>query len=222
MTRPLPERARAAPATKLVVEIGHGAKPLWTTLKRMPLDDQVYLGLDINAEHWPRAADSPVPGYSLSAGRQEIEKRRLEGKQCFWMKIGALGGLPLPDGSVDELYMRYVLCDPRISLTVVEALLASVSLALRPGGPFVVDNFCPRERCGPGDVVVDFEAGTAIFRSELGPVESREMQSRASMILNSEFVPLPPECYSGFLLERGLGERIDPEPGGRFSILLRK
>ncbi len=217
-----PSGPASASRVKTVVEIGHGSRPIWTTLKKMPLHDQMYVGLDIDSDVWPTTFSFTGVKYRLDEGRRKIDERRAEGRSCFWLKIGSLGNLPLREASVDELYAVCVLSDPRISPLVVERLLESITLSLRPGGRFVVDNSSSREHLGPGDVMVDFERGMPIFRTASGPLLDEELSCRETLLLNTAFSPLPAEGYADFLNLRGLKERDDPEPGSRYSILIRR
>ncbi len=207
---------------KAVVEIGHGARPVWTTLKNMPLHDQMYVGLDIAADDWPPAPSVTGFKYRIEEGRRRIERRRADGKNCFWLKIDDLGNLPLREASVDELYAVCVLGDPRISPLVIERLVESVVLAMRSGGIFVIDNYSTPGHLGAGDVMVDFERRHSIFRLNSGPLRDEELACRETALLNTAFAPLPHDDYAGFLYPRGLDARIDPEPGSRFSILVRR
>ncbi len=207
---------------KLVVEIGHGERPVWTTLRKMPLTDQVYLGFDINSDRWPLVTTPTGFFHKLNEGRRKIERRRIEGRACYWMPIDELGNLPIGRGAADELYAMGVLSDPRISPLVIDALVESITNAVRPGGVFVADNLTRQELSDPGDILIDFNAGTAIFRQDRGPVTEVERRSRHSMLLNSAFTPLPASDYLSFFAERGLPESVDPDPGGRFSVLVKK
>ncbi len=206
---------------KIVVEVGHGSRPLWTTLRKMPLEDHAYFGLDIDSDSWPpRKAGDNGYVYDLAEGRLRIEKKKSEGAYCHWLRIGDGGTLPLRDGVVDELYMAGVLSDPRIPPPVIDNLLISSSLAVRPGGVFVIDNIYGG-LSGPGDVVIDFATNQAVFRSSSGELRDEELSTYGSNLLNIAFTPLPREDHVGFLRARGLDERCDPEPGLKFSILVR-
>ncbi len=222
MQPPGPGKEKQLPGLKAVVEIGHGSRPLWTTLKKMPLHDQMYLGLDIDADDWPPNPSVTGFKYRIDEGRRKIDQRRAEGKNCYWMRIDGLGNLPLREATVDELHAVCVLSDPRISPPVVERLLESIVSAMKKGGHFVVDNFSTEGHLGAGDIMVDFGRGMSIFRLNGGDLREEELACRETALLNTAFTPLPSERYAGFLYPRGLDWRVDPEPGSRFSILVRR
>jgi hypothetical protein len=210
------------PRRGVVVEVGHGGRPLWKTLRDMPLPGQLYLGLDIDCDVWPRGGSITGATYRIDEGRRLIDQRRLERGSCHWMRIGDGGRLPLKAGSVDELYLIGVLSDPRISPLVLERLIEDAAFSVRPSGCLVIDNISAGLLSGPGDVLIDFDSGSALFRTGSGPLKEEERGSRCSLLLNAAFRPMPRAEHLGFLAARGLREHDDPEPGKRFSILTRR
>src|SRR5574337_736416 len=91
---------KVAGVASCFVEIGHGDMPAFSRLGKVPLADQAYLGLDIDAERWERGFSV----YGLAEGRKRIERMRKSGRPCFWSRLGENGELPLGSGSVDTVY----------------------------------------------------------------------------------------------------------------------
>jgi len=203
-------------AKRRIVEVGHGQKPIFQLLKRIPLQGQSYLGLDIDKPCWP-AKETPL--YDLDAGRRKIARRAAEGRDCSFRTMEDLGHIPLPDGYAHEVYLSLVLNDPRISPIISERLLAESRRILRQGGQMVVYN-ATISVPSPGDIIIDYCTGSSFFKASeargLGPEDAQNAQTR---FLRAAFLPLPAEEYGPFLEERGLWNRLEIVPGTLFSIL---
>ncbi len=206
---------------KIIVEIGHGAQPIWRTLRKLPLGNQSYVGLDISAPVWP---SKEMPLYDLERGRRKILERAGEGRDCRFIVIDDLGILPLPDAIASEVYLSLVTSDPRISPVIVERIVNEAARITMAGGHAVFDNgavFSPDY----GDVFVDFCRSKIIFKADRFAHDGRRDEDNAmTRLLNQDFTPMPAESYAIFLAERGYPAHFSRtmEPGKSITILERR
>ncbi len=208
------------PGRKVIVEIGHGSSPVWSVFKRLPLEDQSYIGLDLSRSGWP---PGHMPLYDLDAGRKKIEDRAAGGRDCSYICLDGSGVLPLPDGIASEVYAARLFNDPRIGNRVIETLMHEVARVSGQGGRFVINNGSPG-LVDMGDVFVDWSRHAIIYKATAGRGSDDEDRfCWISMFLNSMFSPLDEALYPRFLAERGVASYfLENECSRQFSILVRR
>jgi hypothetical protein len=188
-------------------------------LRKLPLVDQAYIGLDIDAKSWP---NEKSPYYDLEKGRRKILDRAAQGHDCRFMRIGFDGTLPLPGSAASEVYLSLVANDPRIPMHVVERLLHESCRVLAPGGHLVIDNGAVMA-IDCGDIIVRGEPPRIIFTaSPGGQLGEEDYTNPVTLFLNEAFVPMEFGFYSQFLRGRGLPAHYPEEPGALFSIMMKK
>lgn len=205
---------RAAGRKSCFVEVGHGEIPAFALLRKVPLEDELYLGLDIKDDAWRR----DLLDYDLNYGRRQIDSMRRSGSACYHASIGTEGSLPFPDSSVDTVFMQMITNDRLIGRGVVLRLISESARVLREGGALAFFNAPPGWRLPEtGDVIVDFIGkafGMVDYSDRWGkPVEVPE--------LSASFQPLPIEGHAGFLEQYsdGPGRFV---PGKNYSVFIRK
>lgn len=202
-------------ARKTILEVGHGQKPIWHTLRNLPLADQCYVGMDIGSAHWPV---SGCPVYNLELGREEIRSRAQQGFRCSQTIMPDDGTVPMESGSASEAYLSLVLNDPRISELVLERLISEVCRVLEAGGHLVIDNGGISGMAW-GDVLVDFRSRMGAFKvSTSDSLAAEDFLNPISRTLNESFIALPHDLYSPFLYERGYPRQFSLRPGRNFAI----
>ncbi|MFH0884487.1 MAG: hypothetical protein V1861_02145 [Candidatus Micrarchaeota archaeon] len=203
----------------VIVEIGHGEAPIWHTFRKLPLEDQSYLGLDINASAWPQERK---PIYNLDAGRTRIIGRAKLGYDCQFMLLDESGTLPVPDGQSSEAYLSLVLNDPRILLQTVERLLLETARIAKPGGYLVIDNGSTTS-ADAGDILVSPDSKKLVFKiSPQKELTTEDITNPFSAFLNRAFLPMEASLYSEFMHVRGFPTHCNIEPGFSISILVRR
>ncbi len=200
---------------KRIIEIGHGQKPIFRMLKKLPLHDQSYIGLDINSPCWPND-ESPL--YDLEEGRRKIMSRAATGRDCSFIVVGRDGRLPLADNSANEAYMSLVLSDPRLWHKTAERLLAESRRILMPGGHLVIYNGTMIS-VGYGDVLIRYPERTSVFKiADSNDIRKEDLGNPSTALLNRSFSPLPESEYEAFLRSRGYSRGFPTGPGTLFSI----
>ncbi len=204
---------RAAARPSAFVEIGHGNKPAFEMLKKLPLVDQLYLGLDVRSEGWPENSTF----YNLRGGRERISAMRKQGKKCYWSYFNdqdmvSEGFIPLGDSSVESVFMCMVTNDPRI-VELAPFLLLESARILAPGGDLIIvnspENYPFRD---PGDIFIDFDSGS--FGMYGYGRDRFEL-----LVLSSHFNPRTSEEHMDMLDRYGSDMRF--VPGVDFSVLSR-
>lgn len=219
--QPLPQAQtmRQTITRSIIVEVGHGQSPIWRTLRRLPLVDQAYVGLDIDAKSWP---SEQAPYYDLEKGRRNILARAAQGHDCRFMRIGFNGTLPLPSSAASEVYLSLVANDPRILGHVVERLLRECGRILASRGHLVIDNGAVMF-IDSGDIIVRGEPPRILYKTSLsGQLVVEDYANAVTLFLNDSFVPMDSRLYHQFLRDRGLPGHFQAWPGGSFSILRKK
>ncbi len=210
------------------VEIGHGDMPAFSLLRKVPLADQLYVGLDISADTWERR----YCVYHLAKGRKMIDDRREKGLACYWDMMGTNGIIPLTGGSADAVYMQMITNDSMIDCRVKESLIGESARVLRPGGLLAFLNSGSGSRMGDsGDMLIDFPSGwfgmasRSFCVSPDGTLEAGGRRHFRVPALDLGFVPLTLEGHLRFLEEYGaigVGESRGYFPGINLSVFSRK
>jgi len=191
------------------VEIGHGEMPAFAVFRKIPLVDEVYLGLDINADAWKRLWLE----HSIAHGRRQIDMMRASGRSCYWDYIGTDGMIPLENGSAARIIMTMITNDIHIDPATVARLIEESARVLEAGGRLIIVNSPARWRSRErGDIFIDFQDRT--FGRYYSGYDRGSMDE-----LEDNLKPCDAEDHMRFLEEYG----GNPEfvPGVDFSVFSR-
>ncbi|HSB47854.1 MAG TPA: hypothetical protein VLD37_07620 [Candidatus Bilamarchaeum sp.] len=189
----------------VLVEVGHGRSPAYHFFDKLPLPDQLYLGLDLKADDWR--------GYDLRRGRADIDERRRSGGPFYRAYLDNDGCLPIRENSVDAIILVMVTSDNWLDIWTVSRLIAQCAQALRDGG--VISFVNGPGRLITGDIAIDFQDGSYGWHD-------RHCERLVSIpALEGHFQPLSIEEHRGLAARYG-AESSDREPGKFYSSFRRR
>lgn len=203
-------------ARKDIVEIGRLNRPIWCIFDKLPLEDQVYHGLDMSSLC---PGDKGQDRQKVAASKLAVEARNKDTRyKCQYGPLNSNGKIALKNSSVSEVYLSLVISDPLLSISLLATVVDESARILGSRGPLIWYNDNQSRSRG---VAIDYSTGKISFKSGgFHYAQPADGEDQVLVRLKARFKPMGQVGYAQFLSERGLESRKVP-PDLAISIFER-